>query len=178
MSRMFGGIQRSLSNMLARAVVTGLNTASKCQMLRVGLLSGETKDNIEHLEPYGFTAAPHPGAEGMAVFLDGDRSHGVIIVVADRRYRLKGLKTGEVALYTDEGDSIVLKRGRIIEATTDQFIIHAITKITLDTPLVEGTGEIKDAVGTLSTIREQFNNHDHGTDDGVTSKPNQPMDAS
>ena len=175
MNRMLGGLQRSLSNMLARAVVTGLNSAAKCQMLQVGLMANEIKDNIEHLEPYGFTAAPHLGAEGIAVFPDGDRSHGVIIVVADRRYRLKGLAAGEVAVYTDEGDSIILKRGRLIEATTDRFIVHATTKITFDSPLVEGTGEVRDATGTLSTMRQQFNGHDHNDGNDKTGKPNQLM---
>ncbi|WP_413722700.1 phage baseplate assembly protein V [Sodalis sp. RH24] len=178
MSGPITAISRSLSNMLARVVVTGLNAAAKCQMLQVGLMAGETKENIEHLEPYGFTAAPHLGAEGIAVFPDGDRSHGVIIVVADRRYRIKGLAAGEVAVYTDEGDSIILKRGRIIEATTEQFIIHASTKITLDTPLVEGTGEVRDSISTMSAMRGTFNGHTHsenGDSGGTTDAPTQKM---
>ncbi|EMW3378017.1 phage baseplate assembly protein, partial [Yersinia enterocolitica] len=115
MNRLFSGIQRGLSNMLVRAVVRRLDSSSKNQMLQIQMIADELKDNIEHLEPYGFTSAAHTGAEAFAAFPDGDRSHGVVLVVADRRYRIKGLESGEVAIYSDEGDSIILKRGNQIE---------------------------------------------------------------
>lgn len=182
------GLQRSVSNLLARAVVTGLNTASKCQMLQVDLLANEQKENVEHLEPYGFTSAPHTGAEGVAVFPDGDRSHGVILMVADRRYRIKGLKAGEVAIYTDEGDSITLKRGNTIEAQTKNWIINSETcslnatqKITLNSPLVEATkdmkagGDMSDKTSSMQALRDTYNEHDHEYDDGTTDTPNQEM---
>lgn len=86
------GIERAVNNMLARIVMTGLDTAKKCQMMQIEVMPGEPKGDVEHLESYGFTSAPLPGAEGFAVFPDGDRSHGVVLVVADRRYRIKGLK--------------------------------------------------------------------------------------
>ncbi len=56
---------------------------------------------------------------------------------------IKGLKSSEVEIYTNEGDSsIMLKRGRLIEATTDTFIIHTKNKIVLDTQQVEMPGKI------------------------------------
>ncbi|ELA6496111.1 phage baseplate assembly protein [Salmonella enterica] len=182
------GIERSITNLLARAVVTGLNTASKCQMLTIDLLAGEPKENVEHLEPYGFTSAPQNGAEGFALFPDGDRSHGVILMVADRRYRIKGLKAGEVAIYTDEGDSITLKRGNTIEVQTKSWIVNsenctlnATQKITLNSPLVEATkdmkagGDMSDKKSSMQELRDTYNDHDHEYDDGTTDNPNQQM---
>ncbi|WP_449567101.1 phage baseplate assembly protein V [Lelliottia nimipressuralis] len=191
------GVQRTVSNLLARAVVTGLNTASKCQMLQVELLANEQKENVEHLEPYGFTSAPQTGAEGVAVFPDGDRSHGLILMVSDRRYRIKGLKAGEVAIYTDEGDSITLKRGNTIEAKTKNWIVNSETcalnatkKITLNSPLVEatdvlnvtgdinGSANINDKKSSMDAIRVTYNGHDHkenGDGGGTTDNPNQQM---
>ncbi|MDU1063264.1 MAG: phage baseplate assembly protein V [Leclercia adecarboxylata] len=130
---MLRGLQRAINNLLARAVVTGLDTATKCQMLQVDLLAGEPKENVEHLEPYGFTSAPLMGAEGVALFPDGDRSHGVVLMVSDRRYRIKGLKGGEVAIYTDEGDSLIFKRGNITELQTKIFHVTATDSMTVDT---------------------------------------------
>lgn len=177
MQKAISALQRGISNLLARAVVSGLDTASKCQMLQISMVANEGKDQIEHLEPYGFTSAPLAGAEALAAFFDGDRSHGVVLMVADRRYRIKGLTSGEVAIYTDEGDNITLKRGRIIEVNTDQFIVNAAEKVTFNTPLVEApSGEIKDKISTLSTVRQQFNDHDHSSgSSGTTGKPNQQM---
>lgn len=133
MKSAFSRIERTLQNLLARAVVTGLNTAKKCQMLQVELMPGEPKDNVEHLEPYGFTSAPLTGAEGFALFPDGDRSHGVILMVADRRYRIKGLAAGEVAIYTDEGDTLTFKRGNIVELKTKTFSVNAAEAVNIKT---------------------------------------------
>ncbi len=170
-------IQRGLSNLLARAVVRGLNSATKCQTVDVALVSGAPKSSVEHLEPYGFTAAAHPGAEAVALFLSGDRSHGVVITVADRRYRLSGLHSGEVALYSDEGDSIVLRRGNRVEVNTKHYVVNAEEKATFNTPLLDvPNGEIADKTSALSKMRAQYNRHDHDdTHGGQTGKPNQEM---
>ena len=40
---------------------------------------------------------------------------------------------------------------------TDEIIIKAPTKITLDTPLVECTGDVKDSKGTMDSLRENYN---------------------
>ncbi|MGG2139901.1 phage baseplate assembly protein V [Symbiopectobacterium sp. RP] len=181
-------LQRSLSRLWSRAVVRGVNSAMACQQVDIAMIAGETKAGVEYLEPYGFTSTAHSGAEGVALFLAGDRSHGIVINVADRRYRLKGLKEGEVAIYSDEGDSIVLKRGRLIEATTETFILNAKNKVVLNTALIETSGaikaeksitsaaEVQDKIGSLSTMRKQYNSHAHSGDSGgMTGTPTQGM---
>lgn len=180
MRRLLAPLQRSLSNLLARAVVTGIEAAGKMQLLQVDLLAGEAKGGVEHLEPYGFTAHPRKGAEGLAVFLDGDRSHGLVIMVGDRRFRLRGLAEGEVALYTDEGDRLHFKRGHIVELQTETFLVKASTKVRLETPLVETTGEVLDKAGsntrTMSGMRQVYGDHNHNEHDGPpTAGPNQSM---
>lgn len=104
---------RRLSNMIARGTVTLVNAATKMQSLQLRLLALETKADVEHFEPYGLTSNPNPGAECLALFLDGDRSHGVVVCVADRRYRVQGLATGEVILHDDQGQSVYLMRSGI-----------------------------------------------------------------
>ncbi|CNJ15783.1 phage baseplate assembly protein V [Yersinia aldovae] len=188
MSRLFTGLQRGLSNMLVRAVVRHIDPSSKNQMLQIQMIADELKDNIEHLEPYGFTSAAHIGAEAFAAFPDGDRSHGVVLVVSDRRYRIKGLESGEVAIYTDEGDSITLKRGNKIEVNTKQFIVNAEEKAVFNTPLIETNGKIKalgniesasdvkDKTGSMAVMRGQFNSHTHPHGEPNTDAPNQQME--
>ncbi|ASV33135.1 phage baseplate assembly protein V [Candidatus Hamiltonella defensa] len=180
--------QRGLSRLCSRLMVRGTNSTAACQRVDVSLIAGETKAGMEYLEPYGFTGIAHAGAEGVALFLSGDRSHGIVINMADRRYRLKDLQTGEVALYTDEGDHIVLKRGRVIEVTTDTFVVKAKNKVVLDTPRVDTSGEItaeksivsqseiQDKLGSLSSMRDQYNRHTHpGDSGGSTGQPHQRM---
>lgn len=131
-----------VKNLAARGLVVLADSARKLQALQVRLLAGELKDGMEHLEQYGYTSCPLEGAEALALFLGGDRSHGVVIVAADRRYRLKGLKPGEVAIYTDEGDRIHLKRGRVVEIETVTLRVKASEGIHFDTPEITQTGRI------------------------------------
>lgn len=155
--------------MLARCSVALVNTASKMQSLQVRLLAGEVKDGIEHIEPYGFTSNPQPGAEAIAAFFGGDRSHGVVLCVADRRFRLKGLKPGEVALYTDEGDVLHFKRGRVIDVQTLTLRVAASEAVEFDTPVIRTTGRIESVGDQIAGGVSQIN-HPH---DGVQPGPGQ-----
>ncbi|MFG0862616.1 phage baseplate assembly protein V [Pseudomonas sp. CJQ_13] len=133
---------KPMRNFLARGVVALVDAGRMLQGLQMRLTADEVKDGMEHFEPYGFTSNPQPGAEGLAAFINGDRSHGVVICVADRRFRLRGLQSGEVALYTDEGDFLHFKRGRVIEVQTATFRVKADTAVEFDTPLISTTGRI------------------------------------
>ncbi|GCL64308.1 phage baseplate assembly protein V [Pseudaquabacterium pictum] len=146
---MSGALQRAMRPMLqrlqlmiGRAVVLLVNDGSKLQGLQVSLLADEVRDQVERFQNYGFTSHPLPGAEAVAASVAGNRDHVLVIAVDDRRYRLTALQQGEVAIYTDEGDKIVIKRGGTIEVT-------AATKVVLDTPLVQCTGDVTVA-GTVT----------------------------
>lgn len=156
-----------MRNILARGLVALGNSASKLQSLQLRLLAGEVKDNVEHLEPYGFTACPLAGAEALAGFIGGDRSHAVVIVVADRRFRLQGLKSGEVALYTDEGDFIHFKRGRVIDIETVTLNVKATDSVNFDTPLITSTGRIESAGDQIAAGISQVNHRHDGVKQGT-----------
>lgn len=150
-----------LNRMLVRGTVVLVDSARKLQALQMRLTAGEVKDGLEHFEPYGFTSNPLAGAEGIAAFIGGDRSHGVLLVVADRRYRIQGMEPGEVAIYTDEGAKIHLKRGRIIDIEADVINVKAATAVNFDSPAITQTGTITSdgdqVAGGVSQI-----NHPHG----------------
>lgn len=120
---------------IGRAILRAVDDTTKWQSLQVELLEGEVRGNVERGQDYGFTSHPHPGAEGIGLAVGGSRDHVVIVALGDRRFRLRELAAGEVAMYTDEGDKVVLKRGRRIEVTAG-------TSVTLNTPLTICTGDV------------------------------------
>ena len=122
--KLFGPIARRLSNMIARCTVAVVNSATKMQGMQIRLLAGEVKDSVEHFEPYGFTSNPNPGAEGITLFFDGDRSHGIVVVMADRRYRMTGLETGEMAIHDDQGQYVYLKRNGILVHSPENIYLR------------------------------------------------------
>lgn len=131
--RMCAPLVQRVRLMVARAVVRIVDSSRRVQTMQVGLLAGETRDNLECFEHYGFTSNPLPGMEAAVVFIGGDRSSGIVVAIGDRQFRLRGLTPGEVALYTDEGDSLIFKRGRTVELTTLHARIHAAEDITMET---------------------------------------------
>lgn len=150
-ARMLAPLARSVANMLARGTLVLASSSSKMQSLQLRLLSGEAKDGVEHFEPYGYTSRAHGGAEVVTLFLGGDRSHGIAIVVADRRYRLQGLEQGEVALHDDQGQKVHLKRDKILietpfdlELRAKNIKLHATDSYKFD---VNGQGQKWDGQG-------------------------------
>lgn len=91
-------LARRIENMLSRAVVTAVESGN-LQVLQLNILAGETKDGVQHFEPAGFTSHPMADAEALVVFPDGARTHGVAVVVTDRRHRPTDLQPGEAALF-------------------------------------------------------------------------------
>ena len=185
MSRDFASLiapfARKINGLLVRAVVTMVNQSAKMQTLQLQLQNDELKDSVEHFEPYGMTAHPPAGAEALAAFFNGDRSHGVVISVAHRQYRLRGLQAGEVALYDDQGQTIHLTRaGIVISGAGNPVVIQNCSKVRMVTALLEVTGDIKDncdgAGKSMSAMRQTYNSHTHAENNaGSTNAPNQSM---
>lgn len=192
LARMLHPLLLQISNLLGRGKVTAVDSTGKMQRLQVRILAGEPKDSIEHFEPYGFTSCPKTGAEHVSVFFDGDRSHGVTLVVADRRYRLTGLAAGEMAIHDDQGQKVHLTRnGIVIDGAGKDLIIQntptitmkAATKVRMETALLEVTGNIKDNCDvptgkTMVQMRTTYNTHTHPENNapgGSTNQPNQQM---
>ncbi|XFB08768.1 phage baseplate assembly protein V, partial [Azotobacter salinestris] len=96
----------------ARGVLRAVSDSTARQTLQVELLRGELRDGVERMQNYGFTAHPHPGADAAIAFVAGNREQGIVLVVDDRRFRLK-LEPGEVAMYDDLGNKIQLLRDRV-----------------------------------------------------------------
>lgn len=127
--------------------------------------SDETFTNREYFQHYGFTSRPLSGAEGILI---KDGNNVILIASDDRRYRLK-VEDGEVALYTDEGDSIHLKRENEINITSGG-------KVIIKAPVVQ----LSDGQTLRKLIDERlvnaFNNHTHPTaGTGSPSKPTTPL---
>lgn len=132
----------------------------KMRVVQVRLLADEVRDDLEHVEPYGFTSEPldDEQPEAFAAFFSGDRSHGIVFCIADRRYRLTKLKAGEVALYDDQGqkvhltrDGIVVHTDKQLEATVGGTLTATVSgaatlkaaSVKIDAPTVELTGALK-----------------------------------
>jgi len=126
-------LRRRVALMVGRAVLMAVDDGTKCQTVQITALKGEVLDGVERVTEYGFTSHPHPGADAVVVAVGGNRDHGVVIALGDRRYRLTGLAAGEVALHDEQSQVIKLARSGI-EITTAQA-----AGVTVTAPLVTVT---------------------------------------
>lgn len=95
----------------------------------------ETIDNLQTLNLFGFASHAPVGSDALAMFGNGDRSNGVIVSTANQQARPRNQKPGETTIHTSDGTTIVLHVGGTIDITTA-------TKVTINCPLVEITGDL------------------------------------
>lgn len=127
--RMVAPLRARVQMMLARAVVQLVDDAKGIQSLQLAALADELIEGAERMQDYGFTSVPFPGAEAVLAFPGGLRSHGLVVAVGDRRYRLKGLQQGEVAIYDDQEQMVLIGREgiRVVSALKIDFEAPEIT---------------------------------------------------
>lgn len=160
--------------MFGRGVMSSINDGGKRQRIQMTALKGEVRDQVERIQQYGFSSVPLPGAQVLFAAICGNRDHPIALAVDDPRYRLSGLQDGEVAIYNHQGTKIVLKLDGEIE-------IMAATKVRIDTPRLEVTGDIidrcDDSGQSMHDMREIYNIHHHPENDsgGPTDQPNEQM---
>jgi phage baseplate assembly protein V len=168
-----------------RAVLTKTESGTPIQLVQADGMAGEQLQDNELMQHYGFTSVPLPDTQMIVLPLGGKTAHGIIIATEHVKYRLKALKAGEVALYDDLGQSIVLTRqGIIIKGAGLPVRITNTPSVTIDAPTTHLTGDLSVdgsivAVGDVSDhssksmagMRAAYNAHHHGS----TPTPDVPM---
>lgn len=161
---------------VGRAVLRLVDDVVPLQAVQVEALSGEVRDRVERLQNYGFTSVPLPGCRAVVVFPGGDRSSGIVVATDDAGARKRGLAAGEVAVYNNEGDYILLKKGGGIEITTTKGItinapngvsVNSANGVTVSAPSVSVLN------GDVIASGISLKNHTHtGCQGGSTGAPN------
>lgn len=154
--------------MVGRAILRAASDAASLQTVQASLMADEVLDDVERVQQYGFTSVPLPGAEAVLVFVGGNRDHGLVIATDDRRFRLKGLPGGEVAIYDDLEQKVHLTRTGIV--------VHSTGTVRVEASGLHCTGDIKDncdgAGKTMAEMRTIYNGHGHPTNN---TPPTQTM---
>lgn len=168
-----------------RAVLTAIDSTPPIQLIQGDALAGEQLQDNELMQHYGFTSSPLSGTQMAVLPIGGKTAHGIIIATEHTQYRLKGLENGEVALYDDLGQYILLSRdGIVIKGAGLPVTVLDTPSVTLDTANVHMTGNLKvdgsvvadgdvsdHGSKSMADMRSVFNGHRHANGPG----PNQGM---
>lgn len=170
-AHILNAMARRIRMLVARGVVSLVNDGAKVQGVQLLVLGDPV--SAQRFQEYGFTSVPQQGAEAAVASMSGVASHLVILATDDGRYRPTNLQAGQVALYTDEGDQIVFERGRVIaitagnalNVTAPQVTVTASTKVTLNTPEVDMSGNL---VVSGNITAQQVTGQQQVTANGIT----------
>lgn len=159
MRKMFDPIKRKIALMVSRAIINLIDDANEIQMAQVSMLDGEIQDDAEVFGQFGFASNPPNGSEAIVVSVGGVRSHGVILGISDRQYRIKNLGKGFAAIYDQFGNQIILG--------DEKMTFTAVTKIEVNAPETDWLGNINltgnlDASGDVKAGAISLKNHKHG----------------
>ena len=106
-------IKTAVYKALIRAVVD----TGEIQLVKISGLSGEVQDGIERIQNYGISSNPPLGSESVVACIGGSKDHVVVIATDSGAYRVKALNSGEVVIYSQFGQQILLKSNGSVEIT-------------------------------------------------------------
>lgn len=128
-NQMIMPLRNRVYTMITRAVIETVKDSGNMQLVKVNLLAGEARDDVERFQNFGFSSNPPDGSECVAVSIGGNRDHLIIIVADDRNSRVKGLLKGESVQYNDKGDKWHLKTDGTLEGTLSKNLEVTLTKL-------------------------------------------------
>jgi phage gp45-like len=146
-----------LSLAASRATLTRADDSKKKQEFEGQALYAETHSGIERFQNYGHSSVPLPptpnskeAAEAVILYLGAHRSHPVVVVIDDRRYRPTGWQPGESGLYDDQKQKVHVQRNgvRAAAAAHSIAISDGIAK-----HRAQANGFIINEVGDLSKLK-------------------------
>lgn len=183
LEKLLDPVRRRITNLVSRGVIRSANDSGGVQVVQLSLLNKEIRDGVERPQQYGFTSVPLPGSEAFVVFAGGNRSHGFVVGTNNRAARKKELQPGEVAIYTDQGDEVYIRRGGIIEikAATELRVTAPLSRFSGNVQIAGAlnvTGAIKsdtsvaDPTSTMQAMRITYNGHVHIENNSPASPTN------
>ena len=120
---------------IERGTITASKNDDQLRELQVQLQDNYVQDELEHLEPYGFSSEPYcdKQTDAMVAFLGNQRGHGIVLSVTDRRYRITQMKTGEVCIYDDKKRHVYLKEDGIeIDGADSPITVKTTNSVTIN----------------------------------------------
>jgi phage gp45-like len=157
------GLVQWLYTAMVTAVARGkvvMSWPGRRGLLQVQILSGEVKDRIEHLLPYGRSASPAAG-DALLLTVGGSRDQVVCVAVDNPALRIARLAPGEFG-DSDGFSVIVFKNDSLRILSVRKIAIQSDELLDLRAPAIN-LGALGEAGYVLLDERaiDVFNNHTH-----------------
>ncbi len=149
-NQMLMPLRNRVYTMMSRAVVEMVKDSDGMQLVKLNILAGESRDDIERFQNFGFSSHPPSGSECVAITMGGNRDHLIVVVADDRASRITGLAEGESVQYNKNGDKWHLKNDGTMEGTFSNNLEITLKKL----KIANDTAELVDLlVQTLAALK-------------------------
>lgn len=119
--------------MIAKALVKSVDDTGDIQLVKIAAQDGVVQDKVERIQNFGFTSRPPADSEAIALYLQGNRDHGVVIACDSGASRITGIESGDSVMYSAHGDKIHMKkRGIFFNDGTDYAVAYEDLKTAFD----------------------------------------------
>jgi len=183
----------TLANLLGVGRATVVDDTGELQELQVNEkaygsgFADRILDKVRRLTEFGFTSVPPVDAEVVMLRFGADRGASVVIATSHRPSRPRNLKPGDTAVYDVRGAILKFtETGTLLDCAGLPLVIQNASKITLDSPEIDITGDLK-VVGNIvletggtsidvKALHDAYNAHKHTgvqTGDGSTGTTDQ-----
>ena len=159
--------------LLGRGQITLVDDTGLAQVVQVDTGPVGTKGTLGlgtkrlRIAEYGLACNPPIGADAVLVFLNGDRTQGVVIATNHKASRPLNLLEGETMLFNGvRGTSIRMgDAGIVVQANGQPVTVHNAGTVRLETARLEVTGDIIDHCdaqsATVKNLRDAYDAHKH-----------------
>lgn len=172
---LFNRILRRLQMMVGRGRVLFIDDSGDAQIAQVQMNGLEVPNDRFRMAEFGFSSNPPPGSDAVVLHLTGERKSGVVLGTNHQASRPRSLGTGETMLYSQDGKFIYLTAsgGIVVEAKGQAVTVQdatvvtikAASKVRLETPRFECTGDIVDNCDStgrsMAADRQIYDQHEH-----------------
>lgn len=114
---------QKLRLLVARGVVNFVKNAG-LQELQVNLLEGETREEVERVQNFGYSGNPPAGSTVVAVAVGGSRDHMIVVGCEHPQYSPQ-LQSGESAMYAQFGQLLKMDKDGNVTLKCKSFTIEA-----------------------------------------------------
>lgn len=130
----FKDIERRVTNMISRGLISKTVEDKKVQRCEVSILKGETLPNVERVQQYGFASFPPSGSQAVLAFVTGSREFPLILSADKPEKRFKLTDEGEVAMYSQYDTHWYLKKDKSIDGKANKLNLVLDTEALIKSP--------------------------------------------
>lgn len=116
-SRLLDPIKRQIRLVVGKALIQSITSSKDGLFATIGMANDEKHEDVPFMQQYGIVSVPNSDSKAVVLFIGGARDNGIVVATQGDASSIPKLEKGEVCLYSEFGQTIVLKKdGSILAA--------------------------------------------------------------